>query len=90
MDQQVTEAANAAYNLISSSINTLVNANNESTGPTIFRPDHSRKSRWTYLGTGSLKEADKKGTVHTFVYDISGLSSVELVLRSSGGENVWQ
>ena len=86
-DQQVTEAANAAYNLISSSINTLVNANNESTGPTIFppwiTPENPGGLTW---GQGSLKEADKKGTVHTFVYDISGLSSVELVLRSSGGE----
>lgn len=86
-DRQVTEAANEAYRYIQNSLNVLTSANSEKTGPTIFppwvTPENPGGLTW---GQGSLKKVDLIGTVHTFIYDISGLSRVELVLRSSQGE----
>lgn len=86
-DRQVTLAVNTAFKLIGNSLNSLISSNSDSTGPSIFppwvTPENPGGLTW---GQGSLKNADANGTVHTFVYDISGISNVELVLRSSGDE----
>lgn len=86
-DRQVTEAANLAFQYIGSSIDSLVNTGNETTGPTIFSPWVTPENPGGFTwGQGSLKKAGIVGTVHTFIYDLSGLSKVELILRSSQGE----
>jgi hypothetical protein len=46
-------------------------------------PENPGGKRW---GQGCLLDAPREGTVHTFVYDISGLKRVTLVLRDANGE----
>jgi hypothetical protein len=84
-DRQVTEAANKALSQVKSMLNSIVGS--ESTGPTVFAPwvtpENPGGLTW---GQGSLKPAEKNATVHTFVYDISGIKEVALIVRSSQKE----
>lgn len=81
-DKQVTDAANLAYDLIKGDLGSI-GAKKDKTPPTIFvpwvTPENPGAETW---GQGCLKPAQKTGTVHTFVYDISGIRSVDLVIRS--------
>jgi hypothetical protein len=86
-DQQVTNAANKGFGSLKPSIDALAAAKKDRTGPTIFAPwvtpENPGGKRW---GQGCLLDAPREGTVHTFVYDISGLKRVELVIRSGADE----
>jgi hypothetical protein len=86
-DCQVTQASNAALALIKGDMDRVVSSGKDSTGPTIFAPwvtpENPGGKAW---GQGCLRDADKIGTVHTFVFDASGLRRVELVLRQGGKE----
>ena len=86
-DAQVTQAANRAYAELAPTIDGLVNAGHDRTGPTIFAPwvtpENPGGHKW---GQGSLVNAPREGTVHTFVYDIAGIKSVRLILRTQCGE----
>lgn len=80
-DQQVTNAANQAYQKMKTALGNLVATTRDTTGPTLFPPWVTPLNpgglQW---GTGGLIPAPATGTVHTFVYDISGLSRVDLIL----------
>ncbi len=84
-DRQVTNAANRACDL-AASVREAV-ARDDVTAPTIFppwvMPENPGGKTW---GRGGLVDAGSAGTVHTFVHDVSGLRSVELIIRSSAGE----
>jgi hypothetical protein len=86
-DQQVTNAANLAYQQIKGEIDALLAAGRDHTGPTIFAPwvvpENPGGKRW---GQGCLLDASRKGVVHTLIYDIAGLKRVTLTLRTAGGE----
>jgi hypothetical protein len=88
-DQQVTDAANKGYRLLRSALDGLLSAGTDRTGPTIFAPwvtpENPGGQRW---GRGCLLDAPREGTVHTFVFDISGVKRVNLVLRTAEGETV--
>ncbi len=85
-DTQVTAAANAALGIIENDLNAIVAANRDKTAPTIFppwiTPENPGGKTW---GQGNLADAGAVGTVHTFVYDVSGLESVRLFLRTDAG-----
>jgi hypothetical protein len=87
-DQQVTNAANQCYDKTHSEIDSLLASGKDSTGPTIFpawvTPENPGGKRW---GQGCLEDAPREGVVHTFVYDISGIKRVTLILRTSTGES---
>jgi hypothetical protein len=82
-DRQVTDAANLALSIISKELSMI----KDCTGPTIFppwtTPENPGGQEW---GQGCLKKASRTATIHTFVYDISGVRNVDLVLRSNGQE----
>ncbi len=86
-DRQVTDAANAAMSIIRSDLDKVISSGKDKTPPVIFppwvTPENPGGKTW---GQGCLKDAEKVGTVHTFVYDASGLSSVVLILRVNGKE----
>lgn len=86
-DQQVTNAANLGYRLLRPALDGLLSSKADRTGPTLFAPwvtpENPGGKRW---GNGCLLDAPKEGTVHTFVFDISGLKRVELVLRTGATE----
>lgn len=86
-DRQVTNAVNRGYGLLKSAVERLVAAGLDRTGPTIFAPwvtpENPGGKRW---GQGCLADAPRQGTVHTFVYDASGVKRVNLVLRTANGE----
>jgi hypothetical protein len=86
-DQQVTDAANAAHRSLTAPLDALVAARRDRTAPTIFAPwvtpENPGGKRW---GPGSLLDAPREGTVHAFVYDVSGLARVDIVLRTTSGE----
>jgi hypothetical protein len=86
-DQQVTNAANQGYRLLRDALDRLLSAGGDRTGPTIFAPwitpENPGGQRW---GNGCLRDAPKEATVHTFVFDVSGLKRVNLVLRTAAGE----
>lgn len=86
-DRQVTDAANAAMGLIKGAIDSVTSAGKDSTAPTIFppwvTPENPGGKAW---GQGCLKDADKTGTVHTFIHDISGVADVNLIIRQGGSE----
>jgi hypothetical protein len=86
-DAQVTNAANKAYAELSPAIRSLSEAGHDRTGPTIFppwvTPENPGGQKW---GQNGLINAPREGVAHTFVYDVSGLKSVDLVLRSASGE----
>ena len=85
-DRQPTDAANAALTLTGGLIWDL-KRKGDRTGPTIFAPwvtpENPGGQTW---GQGCLRPAEKSGTVHTFIYDISGIDKVRLVLRRGGKE----
>lgn len=82
-DQQVTNAANKALKLIGPSLNSV--EKNDRTGPTIFAPwvtpENPGGKTW---GNHCLTDAPREATVHTFIYDLSGLKEVTLTLRRKG------
>lgn len=86
-DQQVTEAANRGLDLIAPALDALVAGGRDRSGPTIFppwiTPENPGGKRW---GRGTLRDAPRQGTVHSFVADSSGLNRVDLVLRTANGE----
>jgi hypothetical protein len=77
-DRQVTEAANAAHVLVDKFLSSI----KDTTGPTIFpgwiTPENPGGKMW---GQGGLKDAPRKATLHTFIYDISGISKVTLTIK---------
>ncbi len=85
-DQQVTDAANAAHSITGNLISKL-SGKGDKTGPTIFAPwvtpENPGGQTW---GQGCLRPAEKTATVHTFIYDISGIDNVSLILRGGGKE----
>ena len=88
-DQQVTNAANLAYDRAGAEIDAILAAGSDRTAPTIFppwvTPENPGGQRW---GQGCLEDAPREGTVHSLVYDISGLKRVSLTLRIGGEEQV--
>ena len=90
-DQQVTDAANLAYEKARGEVADLLNSGVDRTGPTIFAPwiipENPGGSQW---GQGCLQEATREGRVHSFIYDISGLKRVTLFLRSANGETTLE
>lgn len=88
-DRQVTMAANRGIDLLKSDLDQLVAAGKDRTGPTIFPawvlPENPGGQTW---GQGGLAPASRDAVLHTFVYDISGLASVKLVIRNGAEETV--
>ncbi len=86
-DNQVTRAANAGYDMIQAELGHLLHTGKDITGPTIFPPwvlpENPGGQTW---GQGGLVDAAKQGVLHTFVADISGLKTVDLILRIDGHE----
>jgi len=86
-DQQVTNAANAGYGQLKPAVDALVASSKDRSGPTIFAPwvtpENPGGKKW---GQGCLEDAPREGVVHSFVFDISGLKRVDLVLRTAAGE----
>nr|VFK19578.1 MAG: Glycosyl hydrolase family 57 [Candidatus Kentron sp. LFY] len=86
-DAQVTQAANAAYPLISADIDALLASGKDATPPTIFTPwitpENPGGKKW---GQGCLLDAPREATVHTFIHDIAGIARVDLILRTDKGE----
>src|SRR5512133_2415372 len=84
-DRQVTDAANLAHSLIENECKSL----NDTTPPTIFppwvTPENPGGKMW---GQGCLKDAPKQGTMHTFIYDISGIDKAEMIIRQGSQEIV--
>lgn len=84
-DRQVTHAANAALARTSDALPKL--AGRDRTAPTIFppwvSPENPGGKAWG--PHGNLVDAPRQGILHTFVYDVSGLRDVELVIRPVGG-----
>lgn len=87
-DAQVTNAANRAMELAGELL--AQKDSQDKTGPTIFvpwtRPANPGGKDWSHDG---LRDADKEATVNTFVYDLSGLKSVQLRYRS-GKAKTWK
>jgi Glycosyl hydrolase family 57 len=88
-DNQVTTAANRGIDLIKSSLDHLVSSHKDKTGPTIFPPwvlpENPGGKTW---GQGGLVDAFGQGMLHTFIYDVSGIKSVKLVIRQGESESV--
>ncbi len=86
-DAQVTNAANAAYDLVGGDIDRLVALGKDKAGPTIFPPwiipESPGGKKW---GQGCLEDAPRQGMVHSFIHDVSGLARASLVLRTAKGE----
>ncbi|PIE83383.1 MAG: glycosyl hydrolase family 57 [Candidatus Contendobacter odensis] len=86
-DQQVTNAANQAYGMAKNELDSVLASGKDGTGPTIFAPwvipENPGDRRW---GQGGLVAAPREGVVHTFVYDITGLKRVTLILHGTQGE----
>jgi len=90
-DAQVTNAANKAFAELRPAIGSLAEAGHDRTGPTIFppwvTPENPGGQKW---GQGCLVSAPREAVAHTFVYDVCGLKSVSLVLRSAQGESRYE
>lgn len=86
-DQQVTNAANLAYEQLKTQLDGILATGADGSGPTIFAPwvtpENPGGKRW---GQGCLEDAPQEGVVHTFVHDIAGLKRVTLTLRTGQGE----
>ncbi len=86
-DSQVTEAANKAFSLVRGELDEVLQAGREKTGPTIFPPwvlpENPGGKMW---GSGSLWDAPRNATLHTFIHDVSGIRTARIVLRASGKE----
>jgi hypothetical protein len=85
-DRQVTEAANAALSLVKNDIESI-RYKGDVCAPTIFSPwvtpENPGGKTW---GQGCLRDAEKTATVHTFIYDITGITKVSLFLRTGNKE----
>lgn len=85
-DEQVTQAANRAWELAGTELEGLAGKGGDRTGPTIFppwvTPENPGGKQW---GQGSLVDAPREGRLHCFVSDLSGLARVTLHLRSDSG-----
>jgi hypothetical protein len=88
-DEQVTRAANRAWELAGTELEQLVASGGDVTGPTLFppwiTPENPGGKQW---GQGGLKDAPRQGRLHCFIHDLSGIASATLHLRSSGGGQV--
>jgi len=88
-DQQVTQAANLGCQLLRGEIDSMVNTGRDRTGPSIFPawvlPENPGGMMW---GQGGLTKAPGDAEIKTFVYDLSGVASVNLVIRTNGSEKV--
>jgi hypothetical protein len=86
-DAQVTLAANAAYALIEAALVEV--AARDTTGPTVFAPwvmpPNPGGSCW---GNQGLQSAARTGILQTLVGDVSGVRSVEVVIRDGTQEKV--
>ena len=86
-DRQVTNAANLAWSQVKAAAESLAADGRDATGPTIFAPwaipENPGGKRW---GHHALVDAPREATVRTFVYDLSGLKRVDIVLRTDAGE----
>jgi hypothetical protein len=86
-DSQVTQAANKAWAMLGPACNELAGSQRDATGPSIFAPwvtpENPGGKKW---GQGGLQDAQREGVVNTFVYDVSGILRVSLVLRTADGE----
>ena len=86
-DAQVTLAANAAYQLLEAALVDL--AQRDIAGPTIFppwvMPANPGGSCW---GNQGLQPAARTGILQTLVGDVSGVRSVEVVIRDGAHEKV--
>ena len=87
-DKQVTNAANSACSILSSHIDGLKNS--DKTPPTIFAPwvypENPGGKEW---GNNCLNDASHESQLSTFVYDICGLKSVQVVIISKEGETTY-
>lgn len=87
-DAQVTQAANHAINAIRAELNAVAGARDK-TGPAIFPPwvlpENPGGKTW---GSNGLWDAPRRGVVHTFIHDVSGVKEARLVLRAGGKETV--
>ncbi len=86
-DQQVTNAANLGFSWLGAAVEAVRSGGRDRTGPTIFAPwvtpENPGGKKW---GNNCLLDAPREGTVHSFVYDLTGLKRVSLVLRTAQGE----
>ena len=86
-DSQVTEAANQGWNILGSAMKAITGSARDRTEPTIFAPwvtpENPGGQRW---GQGCLQSAAQEATLHTFIYDVSGVKRAELILRTAAGE----
>ncbi|MFO1156168.1 MAG: DUF983 domain-containing protein [Rhodospirillales bacterium] len=85
-DQQVTNAANLGWSRIRPSIEGLLAAGRDATPPTMFAPWWRRKIPAARSEAGAAGGCSARGTVHTFVADVAGVTEVSLVIRSGGRE----
>lgn len=85
-DQQVTNAANKGYELLRPHLDKLTKK--DKTGPTIFAPwifpENPGGKMWGEHG--SLKDAPKQATLHTFIHDLNGIKRAEVILRTGKTE----
>ena len=90
-DSQVTHAVNHGYDGLQQAL-ASINANkSDHTAPTIFAPWVTPENPGGKLwGQGCLNDADRQATLHSFVYDVSGLKRVTLVLQTDSGESQIQ
>ncbi|MGR9100593.1 MAG: glycosyl hydrolase family 57 [Gammaproteobacteria bacterium] len=86
-DGQVTEAANKGWGFLGSALDGVAGKPGDKTAPTIFAPwvtpENPGGQRW---GQGCLQDAPREATLHTFVYDVSGIEQVTLILRTASDE----
>lgn len=86
-DAQVTLAANAAYRLLESVLSEVTA--HDVTGPTIFPPwvlpPNPGGLGWSHQG---LQPAARTGVLYTLAADVSGVRSLEVVVRSGAAETV--
>lgn len=89
-DRQVTQAANQGYGLLRQALDGLLSARGDRTPPAIFppwvTPENPGGQRW---GQGGLVDAPREATIHSFVFDASGLARVSLIVRCDRGELVY-
>ena len=87
-DGQVTQAVNKGWSGLEKAVSAIKASKSDRTAPTIFAPwvtpENPGGQRW---GQGCLNDADRQATLHSFVYDLSGLKRVTLNLRTEAGEN---
>ena len=86
-DSQVTEAVNRGWQGLQAVLKSITANKSDRTAPTIFAPwvtpENPGGKRW---GQGCLSDADSQATLHSFVYDVSGIARLTLVLRTESGE----